>query len=288
MRAELLTKLTADTLALFERDGMATFERFARLGNRPKRHNGQPYRGGNVLPLWATATMEGYNSPFWMTFKQAKEYEAQVRKGEKGTVVAYWDQIQRPEGEDGEGGIWFAKAYYVFNACQIEGLPPSFFPAARTTAMWGADTRLEEWVKATGATVLEGQGGPCYRPARDDVLMPPRQAFHEAEGWYATLLHELIHWTGHESRINRNLTTIKDKADYALEELVAELGAALLCCDLGVSKAPREDHAHYLASWMRALKEDPMVIYRAGKAADVAADWLLDAARPAAPMEAAA
>jgi antirestriction protein ArdC len=295
MRAELLQKLTADTIALLERDGMGAFDRFARLGSRPRRHNGTPYRGGNVIPLWATAALQGWHTPHWMTFKQAKQLDAQVRKGEKGTVVVYWDQIQgadpAPQGDGAEkrDGVWFAKAYYVFNASQIDGLPPHYYGHHQAAHVWGADDAAEQFVKATGALVHEGRGRACYVPAADEIHMPDRRAFRDGEGYYATLLHELVHWTGAKHRLDRLPEKVQFGAeDYALEELVAELGAALLCCDLGISKAPREDHAVYLASWMKKLKDEPMCIYRAGKAADVAADWLMALARPAAPAEIAA
>jgi antirestriction protein ArdC len=288
MRAELLAKLTADTIALLEQDGMAAFDRFTRVGDRPRRHNGQPYKGGNVIPLWATAALRGYTSPFWMTFKQALQFDARVRKGETGTVVVYWDQLQAPapqdDGAEKRDGLWFAKAYYVFNACQIDGLPAHFHPVSKRSApMWGDDERIEAWVASTGAHITEGKQRAAYSPTLDLIVMPPRAAFKDAEAWYATVLHELVHWTGHTSRLDRKLVSVKDKADYALEELVAELGAALLCSELGISKAPRDDHAVYLASWMKALKEDPMSIYKAGKAADSATDWLMALTRPVAP-----
>lgn len=293
MRDETLARLATDTIALLERDGMIVFDRFANAGDRPLRHTGERYRGGNVFALWATAQIKGYTSPYWMTFKQATEFKACVRKGERSTVVMYWDKVKvrgkaadAGDGtvvtdEDGTKSIMFAKAYPVFNACQIDGLPARFFPTVQRNPGFDPIQGVEAFVTATGAKVREGLNAAYYSPSEDHIAMPARTAFTDAAAFYATLLHELIHWTGPKSRLGRDQSGRFGGENYAMEELVAEIGSALLCGDLGLAKEPREDHAHYLASWLRALKRDPKALWTAASAAEKAADFL-HAMQPAA------
>lgn len=281
MRDETMARLAADTIALLERDGPVVFDRFANTGVRPLRHNGERYRGGNAFALWGTADFKGYTSPYWMTFKQAQEYGGQVRKGEKSALVLYWDRL-KVKPKDGAGGaaeadektILFAKASCVFNACQIDGLPDRFFPAVERNQGFDPVPAAEAFVAATGARVREGNGRACYTPDLDTITMPSRRAFTDAEAFYATLLHELVHWTGPKHRLGRDQSGRFGGENYAMEELVAEIGAAMLCGEIGLSKSPRADHAHYLKSWLVALKKDPKALWTAASAADKACDFL--------------
>lgn len=275
MRDETLARLAADTIALLERDGACAFDRFSLAGTRPRRHTRQPYQGGNALALWATAEVKGYASPFWMTFKQALEYGGMVRKGERSTVVMYWDRFKDKDDPDARGGM-FAKAYPVFNASQIDGLDATWFPAAKRNDGFPGDATLDAFVAATGAMVREGQTRACYVPDLDLITMPGRDRFTDAGAFYATLLHELIHWTGATKRLDRLTKARFASPEYAMEELVAEIGSAMLCGDLGMSKEPRPDHAHYLKSWLKGLKSDPKLLWTAGSAADKAAQFLHD------------
>ncbi|WP_372784812.1 ArdC family protein [Phenylobacterium sp.] len=248
---------------------------------RPLRHSGEPYRGINVLLLWAEAFERGYAAPTWMTFRQALALGGHVRKGEHGATVVYANRIVRedpdaPAGDDGLRSIPFLKAYTVFNVGQIDSLPAVYAPAPALAV--SAERRIaavEAFVASTGAAVRHGGDRAYYAPGPDYVQMPKLAAFPELEDYYATLLHELTHWTGHASRLDREFGAPRTGDNrYAREELVAELGAAFLCADLGVSLRPREDHASYLAGWLKVMKADHRSIFAAAAHAQRACDLL--------------
>lgn len=269
---------------------------------RPLRHNGTPYQGINVLMLWMAAEAAGYNAPLWMTFKQAQELGAHVRKGEHGSLVVYANKIMKTEhneetGEDVEHAIPFMKGYTVFNVEQIEGLPPHYYATAEAPKQTEAERldHAERFLANTGATVQHGGNRAFYAIGPDFIQMPPFPFFKNPESYYATRLHETTHWTRHEKRLARDFGRKKWGDDgYAMEELVAELGAAFLCADLGIKSEVREDHAAYIASWIKVLKDDKRAIFSAAAHAQRAAEFLhklqpapaLDA-EPARPMEAA-
>lgn len=244
--------------------------------SRPRRHTGEPYGGVNVLALWAAALAFGYSSPVWMTFKQALAYGACVRKGEHGSSVVYASTITR-EGETNNDPqtIPFLKSYTVFNLAQIDGLPERFHTEEPVlTAVVERDAHLETYVAATGAQIHTG-GSAWYAPSRDLIQMPPIESFPDSAAYYATLLHELTHWTKAPTRLDRDLGRRRHgDAGYAREELVAELGAAFLCADLGVTLAVREDHASYIASWLTVLRDDKRAIFEAAAHAQRAVDFL--------------
>lgn len=255
---------------------------------RPLRANGQPYRGMNVLLLWSEAVANGYAAPIWMTYKQAQELGAQVRKGERGSLVVYANSVTKTEtdaqGEEHERSIPFMKGYTVFNVEQVEGLPAHYYAQpANPQPMAERIESVERFTKATRADVRHGGNRAFYAPARDFVQMPPFEAFKDAESYYATLTHELTHWTGHASRCQREFEKGHrfGSEGYAFEELVAELGAAFLCADLGITPEVRDDHAAYLASWLKVLKQDKRAIFSAAAHAQRAADYLLAFQQPA-------
>ena len=249
--------------------------------NRPLRANGIAYRGINILMLWAAAAEKGYAAPLWLTYKQAQELGGQVRKGEKGSLVVYANTITKTEqdeatGEDVEREIPFMKGYTVFNAEQVDGLPAHFYAMEKPTLDPVARIdRAEAFFAATRADIRHGGNQAYYTAGGDYVQMPPFPAFRDAESYYATLAHELTHWTKHPSRLDRDFGR-KQWGDegYAREELVAELGAAFLCADLGLTPEPRADHASYLASWQKVLKDDKRAIFAAASHAQKAADYL--------------
>ena len=215
-----------------------------------------------------------------MTFKQALELEARVRKGEHGSPVVYADHFTRTDandkGEDIEHHISFLKAYTVFNVEQIDGLPARFY--ARPTQPLLLSERIEgaeTFIKRTGADIRHGGNLAYYAPGPDRIQLPPLDAFRSPEAYYATALHELTHWTRHKSRLGRDLGRKRfGDEGYAREELVAELGAAFLCADVGIEGQKREDHAAYLASWLQVLKADKRAIFQAAAHAQRAADFL--------------
>ena len=247
----------------------------------PLRANGTPYRGINVLLLWGEAMDKGYTCNTWMTYKQAEAHGAQVRKGEKGSTVVYADRATTTEtndnGEEVERAFAFMKAYTVFNVEQIDGLPESFYAVPQVpddSRALEVIAEAETFFRKTGATFRHGGNRAFYTTGGDFIQLPPLQAFRDAESYTATKAHELIHWTGHTTRMAREFgKRFADKA-YAFEELVAELGSAFLCAGLGVTPEPREDHAAYLASWLKVLKEDKRAIFSAAAHAQRAVDFL--------------
>lgn len=248
--------------------------------HRPLRSNGEPYKGVNVLMLWLAAEQQGFASPVWMTFNQAREHGAQVKQGSKGSLVVYADRLRKTEaGEDGEElerDVYFMKGYTVFNVEQIDGLPPKFQPAAAPPL--DPPTRIDAadvFFANTRADVRHGGGQAYYAEGSDHVQMPPFPSFKDAEAYCSTLAHELTHWTKHPTRLGRDFGRRKyGDEGYAREELVAEIGAAFLCCDLGIGAEPREDHASYLDHWLKVLKEDKRAIFQAAAHAQKAADYL--------------
>ena len=255
----------------------------------PRRHNGIPYQGINVLLLWSEAMARGYTATTWMTYRQALELGAHVRKGESGTLVVFADRLTRTEdGDDGESverSIPYLKSYMVFNVEQIEGLPPQYQPQAAVPASVEIrHTQAESFIAATRAIIRFGGDRAYYAPAFDVIQLPPPPAFRDMEGYYGTVLHELTHWTGHASRCARELNGHRFGSEaYAFEELVAELGSAFLCAELGITPEVRDDHAAYLASWLTVLKQDKRAIFAAASQAQRAADYV----RGLQPMEAA-
>lgn len=245
---------------------------------RPLRANGQPYRGVNVLLLWGEAEAKGYNAPIWITYKQAAMLGAQVRKGEHGSLVVYADKFTKTEtdadGHESERTVPFMKGYTVFNVEQVEGLPDHFYSKAETPRKVERIPQAEAFFAATGATVHHGGNRAFYAPSSDVVQMPPRESFKYAQSYAATLAHELTHRTAHQSRLARELGKRFGDQAYAAEELIAEMGSAFLCADLGITPEVREDHASYLAPWLQVLKEDSRAIFTAASRAQRAADYL--------------
>lgn len=262
------------------------------------------YRGSNVLSLWIDADQKKFEHQIWATFKQWLELDAGVRKGEKGSlIVKYGEWVPKDtakdtkanaapdsssDNEDG-GKRLFAKAAYVFNVDQVDIpaevramlIPPAKPRPDLTTRLAAVDA----FIAHIGIEVREGGQRAFYRHRGlsgdgDFIQMPPRTLFTgtatstPTESYYSTLLHEEIHGSGAEHRLNRTFgERFGDKA-YAFEELVAELGSAFLCAHLEVTNTPRIDHAQYCASWIAALKEDTKAIFTAAALATRAVDYL--------------
>jgi antirestriction protein ArdC len=248
---------------------------------RPLRHNGIPYKGINVIMLWSASMTRSYSAPLWLTFKQAQELGGHVRKGEAGELVVYADRITRTEtdakGEEVERAIPFLKGYTVFNAEQIDGLPAHYHAKAEPPALT-LHQRIDaadRFFTATQADIRHGGTRAYYAPGSDHVQMPPFETFRDAESYAATLAHELTHWTKHDRRLARDFGRMRyGDEGYAREELVAELGSAFLCADLGITPDVRPDHADYIASWLTVLKGDKRFIFTAAGHAQRAADYL--------------
>lgn len=249
--------------------------------SRPLRFNGESYSGINVLTLWASAMERSFAAPIWMTFRQAKELGGHVRKGEKGAPVVYASTIVKTDidetsGDELEHTIPFMKGYTVFNIEQIEGLPGHYYAPAETTR--NPDERIaraEAFFAALEADIMHGGNAAYYRPASDHIQMPAFEAFFTAQAYYATLAHESVHWTRHSSRLDRSFEQQRfGDTGYAKEELVAELGAAFLCADLGLKLEDRQDHAAYIGHWLKVLRNDKRAIFAASAHAQRAVDYL--------------
>lgn len=252
---------------------------------------GRQYSGINVLILWSAVIERGYRLQRWLTFRQALNLGGHVRRGERGTVVCYADRFtpraeeERARDEDREARqIAFLKRFTVFNVDQCEGLPEALtrlpdLPAERETI-----PHAEALIASTGADFRIGGSEAFYSPDADFVQVPPQQAFREQINFYRTALHELGHWTGHRSRLDRDLSGGFGSAAHAREELVAEMASAFTCAALAIQPTVR--HADYVGAWLEVLREDEKAIFRAASLASKAADYLLafaaDAEREAA------
>jgi antirestriction protein ArdC len=228
---------------------------------------GHHYRGINVPILWHAADERSFPTNGWLTFKQALDAGGHVRKGEKGTQIVFAKRISVTDNDEEERQISMLRAFTVFNVSQVEGIDallasPEALPAGT----------VETFVSATGADIRRGGGRACYIPSRDFIALPNPSDFTSPEHYDATKLHELVHWSGNEKRLKRDLGNRFGTKAYAAEELIAELGAAFLCAHLGVEGQLR--HAEYIASWLSLLKEDDRAIFTAASKASAAADYL--------------
>jgi antirestriction protein ArdC len=247
----------------------------------------KPYRGINVINLWACGF--GCASSRWATFKQWQQLGAQVRKGEKGSPVVFYRALQIEDRETGEEkSIPMMRYSSVFNADQVDD-DPRCGEDHREPLPDGVTREqvADSTISATGARINYGGDRACYDRGRDEIAIPHWQAFANTEGFYSTVFHELTHWTGHKSRLDRNLAGRFGDAQYAMEELVAELGAAFTCAGLGIELEPRIDHANYIASWIKVLTDDKRALFTAAARASDAAEYIAaPAARAAEPVAA--
>lgn len=250
---------------------------------RPMRHTGEPYRGINVLLLWCTAQERGYQHNTWLTYRQAEALGGQVRKGERGALVVYAGRHTAADATSADEdaaepaqarGVAFLRSYTVFNVEQLDGLPATGAGLSAEHSQVTPDERAEAFFAATGARVQHGGNRAFYAPGQDVVQLPQPSAFKDAAAYAATKAHELAHWTGHPQRLAREFGKRFGDAAYAVEELVAELCAAFVCADLQIGTEPREDHAAYVADWLKVLQGDSRAIFTAAAQAQRAADYL--------------
>ena len=257
------------------------------------------YRGGNAIPLIATGLSRGYEDPRWMTCKQAAENGWQVRKGEKGTAIEFWEVNAKSEekaGEPSKGGDGdlpqtsqrrlIHRVFTVFNANQIEGVPAYEHPQPSAFEIVQSGERI---LTNSGARIAHDQRDRAfYNRSSDSIHLPPKEAFKDAPGFYGTALHELAHWSGHPSRLNRPTLTDSYRfgdLNYAKEELRAELASVFIASEVGVPHDPA-NHAAYVGSWIKALKEDKNEIFRAAHDASKATDFVLGLERGVSKAEA--
>jgi len=280
-RADVYTRITTEIVAAIE---AGTTE-----WRMPWHHDGSDiarpqniashrrYRGVNVLALWIAAQAYRYASGIWGTYRQWNSVGAQVRMGARGTTVILWKQVASSvdddQGDDDDLAHHriFARAFTVFNIAQVDGYAPE--PVAvlpKTERVLHA----EAFVDALAIPIVTGPYDAHYRIDLDKIFMPPFAAFHDATAHIGTLIHEAAHAVGAKHRLNRNFAERFGRDARAIEEIVAELTASYILADLGIAHHPRPDHAAYVASWLRALKNDPRAIFTAASKAQQAADWM--------------
>ena len=241
---------------------------------------GRAYSGINVLILWGAVVRHGFSCQSWLTFRQALALGGHVRKGERGTMVVYADRFvpdderrrARDMGEEAQA-IPFLKRFTIFSTDQCEGLPQDLGTAPPPVPEGSILPQVEALIRASGADLRLGGDQAFYSPDLDYVQVPRPEAYFEPINWHRTALHELGHWTGHGSRLARDLSGRFGTKKYAQEELVAEMTAAFACATLGISPTVR--HADYIGAWLEVLREDSRAVVRAASAASRAADYLL-------------
>lgn len=239
---------------------------------------GKAYRGVNVLILAVEAMSRNFTDNRWLTFRQANTLGARIRQGETGTAIVFYRMHEINDTTDGfeelsgeVRKIPLLKTYVVFNADQLNGLPDRFvLPPLQP---WQPLDVAEQLITQTDALICHGGNQAFYRPSSDTIQLPPMSSFAHADDYYATALHELTHWTGHSTRLNRLSVQRQGVDAYAFEELVAEIGAAFLCAHCGLNGVI--EHASYIETWLNALRRDKRLIFLAAGAAQKAADWVM-------------
>lgn len=238
----------------------------------------RPYSGINVLLYWLSLE-KGYSSPRFLTFKQAKDCGGTVRAGEKSPFnVVFFKKLEVPSKKNSEETREVAMMRYtaVFNVDQCDNLPDRVRLGPGNVGPANADHRealADDFIRATGADFREGCGKPCYIPSQDFITVPAWCDFHSKPEYYAAAFHELVHWTGHKSRLDRDLKSRFDKNEYAAEELIAEIGAAFLCAEFGLDNA-QDNQASYIDNWLKVLRSDKRAIFTAASKAQKAVDYM--------------
>ncbi len=244
----------------------------------------QRYRGINVISLWAEAQERNYRTGLWATYKQWTSIGAQVRKGERATPIVFYkpieitnDKASAPDGSDATRIIRMVRGYWGFNADQVDNYE---LPALPTDTLVERIEHAEEFFSHIGVPITHGGARAFYRPSEDRIQMPDKVLFRgtktstATEGYFSVLAHEAGHASGARHRLNRDLSGRFGSKSYAMEEMVAEFCSGLICCDLGITAQPREDHAHYIANWLQVLRADKTAVFTAAAAAAKAADFL--------------
>ncbi len=274
--------ITNIILAKLEQGVLPWVRPWAKRSQSPLRHNGEPYSGINYFYLSTVSDAHGYQSPFWMTYKQAAELGGQVRKGEAGAFSVYYARSIKHDtnsltGIDETRAFSFLKYYYVFNADQIDGLPPYYHPTPpppRTPRELQHEAR--RFLDGIPITVAHRGDEAYYSPSTDTIILPDPDAFRTIEDYFSTRAHESLHATGAKHRLNRQFGKRFGDAAYAYEELIACMGEAKLCAQYDLPIELLDNHAAYLGHWLTVLKSDKMAIIHAATKADQAIRWLTD------------
>ena len=243
-------------------------------GSSSANHNavsGKGYNGINTLILAMSAAANGFQSNQWATYKQWLTLGAQVKKGTKGTTIIFYSPVtgSKITADGSEKSYHYVlKSYSVFNASQVDGYTPAVVEAKPFNSI----AALEALATDTGAVIKHGGDKAFYSPSNDFIQIPNKGDFDSEAAYYATLLHEMAHWSGAANRLNRDLSGRFGNEAYAAEELIAELSAAFLCAEYQIQGELR--HAGYIASWLRVLKNDNKAVFKAAALAQKAADYI--------------
>ncbi|SGZ09430.1 ArdC family protein [Moritella viscosa] len=235
------------------------------------------YSGINILLLWSETVDKGYSSPYWLTFNQVKEMGGNVIKGNKSTQLVFYKPWERENAEGETEIIPMLKPFNVFNLDQIEGIEkPAVKPNIALVEKSGfvENKNAENVISGTGIKIHHSGNQAFYRPSTDEITMPPKELFNHSDNYYSTILHEITHATGHKKRLDRSMAGRFGSSDYAFEELIAELGSAFSCAELGIFGNGETQHACYIASWLKKLNEDKKFIFQAAASAAKAHRWI--------------
>ena len=283
---DIAQEITAKLIARLEEGGPLPWRRpwQSSASAMPLRVTGDAYKGVNHFLLAIETACSGYTSPFWMTFRQAKELGGSVRKGERSSTVVYYGQAPKKdepaEQSDGEEGSTyrFLKGYAVFNSDQIDDLPERFHPVAgEIDTGVRANELLYGFFDRMPFDIDHGFEYAAYQEMQDRIVMPDPSRFESEGAYFSTLGHEAIHSSGIRNRLARECFANyhADKEARAAEELIAEIGCLMVNAHLGIAGEHIDNHAAYVASWLAALKSDKRHIFKAAAAAQIACDWLI-------------
>ena len=249
--------------------------------SRPLRSCGTPYRGMNTFWLWMMAEASGFASPYWMTYRQCAKLGGHVRKGEKSSIAIFYKtyekEVETPDGGEDTETRRVLRSYAIFNADQCDDLPAMYSPEPLMEPVEpaGRRRRIDAFFARIDAQLRHKGSEAYYEPVRDRITMPPTTLFEGFDHYYATLAHELSHWTGHSSRLDRDLKNRFGSEAYAAEELVAELSSAILGAELGLPVTHLDNHASYISHWLKLLKSDDRAMLMAAAKAEEASSLLL-------------
>ena len=273
---DLYNKITSQIIELMRQHGSDWTRPWTTTEGGPLNAlTGDHYKGINTLLLNLEAHGNGYSRPYWATFKQWRMKGGSVRKGQKGTLCVFYKPIAIEQPDEGIRTIPVMNHFFLFNADQVDGI--EIPETEESVASQDRNHSVDDLLNGTGATIIEAGSRAYYRPSKDHICIPPLSAFTNPEMFYSTLLHELSHWSGHHTRLDRKegMQSRFGSSAYAMEELVAELASAFLSIQLKVSHEPRADHAQYLNSWIKVLNKDPKAFSSAASKAQRVADYLL-------------
>jgi len=254
--------------------------------------SGRKYSGVNITILWTAAASHGFKRDRWLTFNQAKSVGGAVRRGQKGTIAVLFKNVGSParrkeidrqsaseDKEEREGQFRLIRGFTLFNVEQCNDLPKDVkkgLEPRKCTPGWQLHKKADDLLLKQNIKIHRDNKSACYVPSKDKIYMPAKSAFDSTAGYYSTLFHELAHWTGHCSRLNRpgiNSSTDIESAEYAFEELIAEICSAFLCAEFGIPGEQRHDS--YILSWIEKLENDPKAIFSASAQAWKARSFVL-------------